>query len=122
MTNFTNKKAREFMDTKEERLEYRGKSLILKYRDRGFIPAYWTGYISISESTADLVEGDYMHPIFDKIKVHGGITYLGEDRESSKSFIGFDTAHVGDMENPKSKEFVLHECQRVADQLIGLGL
>ena len=58
------------------------------------------------------------------ISVHGGLTY-SEGGEINKYpvesidtwWFGFDTAHYWDTKNPKSTEYCINECKKLAEQL-----
>ncbi len=54
------------------------------------------------------------------MNVHGGVTFSSESPEfgiENAWWIGFDTNHICDMDDPKSLNYCKNECKRMADQL-----
>ena len=68
---------------------------------------HWNGYVI----TNKYIPYDNLH----EIDVHGGITL--NQSENEEFLYGFDTAHYDDTLNPKSKEWVIEETKRFAQNI-----
>lgn len=55
-------------------------------------------------------------PISIALAVHGGVTFAGE-RTGTKWWFGFDLCHAGDDAIAFDRQFVIRECNRLAEQL-----
>lgn len=55
-------------------------------------------------------------PICIALAVHGGVTFAGE-RNGTKWWFGFDLGHAGDAAIALDRQFVVRECNRLAEQL-----
>lgn len=76
---------------------------------------YHNGYIEIKESEIKDEKDDY--------NLSEGVTYCGNlahiEKPTTKRFIGFDTAHYHNYENPKTQslEYVEKQCKKIVDEL-----
>lgn len=62
------------------------------------------------------------------LSVHGGVTYSSEEPGSKYPapsadlwWFGFDCNHLHDQDDPKDLEYVVGECERLAEQLASLS-
>lgn len=51
-----------------------------------------------------------------ELNVHGGLTLC--EHGDGINLYGFDTAHVDDEDNPKSREWVMEETRKLADEIL----
>ena len=73
---------------------------------------HYCGYARFQQRP--LKEQDY-HGILTYVPVHGGITYAQQD--IAGMVYGFDCAHSGDDERDFSDEWLMQECQKLADSI-----
>ena len=70
--------------------------------------------------TVDALEGQEIRSSPDvAFDVHGGLTYSGGMpgvKDDPSWWFGFDTAHSGDTLDNCPKEYVIEECERLAEQ------
>lgn len=81
---------------------------------------YCCGYISVGEGASDRCD-DYNEFIqTDKITFVGPLTFLNiKKKHAGKQYIGFDTAHYWNMQNPNSQtvKSTLKRAKKIAEEL-----
>ena len=111
----------DFMQRVQEgdKWEYKGLTLLVIHNDFGIpkdtpytfsrllLEGNWHGYVL----TDIYIPDEQIHDI----DVHGGITLADY---GTPNLYGFDTAHADDFDNLKSKEWVMKETQRFADNIL----
>lgn len=103
-------------------IEYRGKhkgySFIIRQTScSGYRAKTWRcGYVKIPRTHA-LFEKDDSYWLTGPVDCHGGVTFSGSFKKIRGYWIGFDTAHSFDTDNPKSKDYCIAECKHIIEQL-----
>jgi hypothetical protein len=106
----------------------------------------WNGYVQVPKGSAldgknyFYYENDALLSELEKkinnIKVHGGLTYVGDIKRTGSWWFGFDTAHLGDKifiegyedrtllggngETYKDKKYVMKQTRELAKQIINI--
>jgi hypothetical protein len=76
------------------------------------------GYVAVTKGHP-LYGKDYDHDDCSRIDVHGGLTFTDtmEDQDPALWWLGFDTAHGCDRDDPKSRDYVELQCVYLSSQL-----
>ena len=105
--------------------QYKGRRCVVVFIDRsemrkitkvGLMGSdYHNGYIEIQES--ELKDEDYDYDLSEEITYCGDLSHI--EKPTTKTYIGFDTAHYYNYENPKTQslEYVENQCKKIVDEL-----
>jgi len=103
------------------RLEYHKPIREVEYLANGETPLGKKGILLMFTCTVDALEGQTIRSSPDvAFDVHGGLTYSGGMpgiKDDPSWWFGFDTAHSGDTPENCPKEYVIEECERLAEQI-----
>jgi len=93
----------------------------LEYLANGKTPLGKKGSIIAFTCTVGTLEGQEIRSSPDvAFDVHGGLTYAGGMpglKDDPSWWFGFDTGHHGDTPENCPKEYVIEECERLAEQI-----
>ena len=100
---------------------YKGVKYYIKKLKNHNNQTYYCGYIvfddiewlcDLCKDISEYGEGCYF--IDRMFSIYGGCTFYS--RETST--FGFDTNHIVDIQEPKSKNFVIKQCMNIIDQIL----
>ena len=101
-------------------LDYNKPIRELEYLANGETTVGKKGGLLMFTCTVDALEGQEIRSSPDvAFDVHGGLTYSGGMpgvKDDPSWWFGFDTAHSGDTLDNCPKEYVIEECERLAEQ------
>jgi len=105
--------------------QYKGRRCVVVFIDRsemrkitkgGFMDSdYHNGYIEIQES--EMKDEIYNYDLSEEVTYCGDLSHI--EKTTTKRYIGFDTAHYHNFENPKTQslEYVENKCKKIVDEL-----